>query len=1209
MATHLTARLAWHMDGWNGRICSNPGDNCFCIGPNSYPGDDIRKKRNLNLELLNAGRSCTELTEMPPCVYSVNAFGPDPITAEDTPPEFFGSGKPTAWIIPPATVCVWPYEAMYDDDARTNGKYDNDKRLQLAKTYFSHIEPGKSLVFHYANYSNPISTEDSRKYLLVGISRVKRFGQIEFYKDTNDQTRRQFGGGFIWQMNVETMYPDEGLCIPYHKYLDKPEILREISVLPENPRTCKYGTRHVSDDGALSLVERFIEVVSYLQDLGDTTENWSVRLDWLRGLLAELWRSRGLYPGMGRILNFLGIQAAVQPLRAAIAEGEEKEFCAQIFEWLNNRADLPSTVSMTSIEADRARRKWAVKPLEETQLIQEVLLRIDLTKEQMEKVLREERFENGIRASLSEICENPYLLCEQFVGDDADDLIPFSCIDHAMLPSPELGGEMLAEPDDWRRLRALCVNRLRFETKHTFLSASQLLIDVNKRMEVLPQWKRATFSKNYLSLDREKLGEVLTLREHDSTLFVYLKDVYAAEREVEARLRALVSRPDISFKSPMTSEHWKNLLFNQGSELALGSEREYLSAIADQSAACGRVFCRPLSIISGSAGTGKTTVIKAILGAIDKAHGESASFLLLAPTGKAADRMRERTGKTASTIHSFLAKLGWINENLTIKVEGGRKEGSITTFVIDEASMMHLELMAALCKAINWNSVQRFIIVGDPNQLPPIGRGRVFADTILWLKKHHPESVAELTVNLRQMENRTNGRGTGILDLASLYIQPDSREFKNEIAGLRAEDMFQRLQDLPPDGAVDNDLRVVFWSDAADLKSKLTSQLISDMEADTESANDAEKPGELWNLAAKGNAQFPRPEYNQIISPYLHDDFGTNALNLHIQSFLRGSRNQNTLDGICLFDKVIQIKNRTGQSSLVAYNFASKMNEAAEVFNGELGFVTSHGLDKNRWYFSNFRPQRFQVRFSRKENMLFSYGRELGTYTAFGKQKAIPNQAPEENLELAYAISVHKSQGSEFERVYFVLPREKAALLSPELFYTGITRASRHCTLLIEKDIQPLLRMHRPEASHLLGINSSLFEFVPAPEGFETLRRVGYLEQYRIHRTLAEVMVRSKSEVIIANILFDRNIEFEYEKLLYAPDGTCYLPDFSILWNGVTFYWEHLGLLSDPTYQTKWEQKLDWYKKHFPKQLIVTVEGSDLSIDALNVVNEYFAGS
>ena len=95
-------------------------------------------------------------------------------------------------------------------------------------------------------------------------------------------------------------------------------------------------------------------------------------------------------------------------------------------------------------------------------------------------------------------------------------------------------------------------------------------------------------------------------------------------------------------------------------------------------------------------GTGKTTIIRSILRAIEKAHSSDATFLLLAPTGKATDRIREKTGKEASTIHSFLAQRGWLNPNLTIKQRGGQREDRVTTYVIDEASMLDLELLAAV---------------------------------------------------------------------------------------------------------------------------------------------------------------------------------------------------------------------------------------------------------------------------------------------------------------------------------------------------------------------------------------------------------------------------------------------------------------------------------------------------------------------------------
>ena len=118
----------------------------------------------------------------------------------------------------------------------------------------------------------------------------------------------------------------------------------------------------------------------------------------------------------------------------------------------------------------------------------------------------------------------------------------------------------------------------------------------------------------------------------------------------------------------------------------------------------------------------------------------------------------------SSTIHSHLAKCGWINKNFTLKRFGGSTSKDVNTIIIDECSMIDLNLFATLIRSINWNSVQRLILIGDHNQLPPIGRGRVFADTIDWLKEEFPDNVGILTDNIRQLINTVEGNGHGILD-------------------------------------------------------------------------------------------------------------------------------------------------------------------------------------------------------------------------------------------------------------------------------------------------------------------------------------------------------------------------------------------------------------------------------------------------------------
>jgi hypothetical protein len=97
-------------------------------------------------------------------------------------------------------------------------------------------------------------------------------------------------------------------------------------------------------------------------------------------------------------------------------------------------------------------------------------------------------------------------------------------------------------------------------------------------------------------------------------------------------------------------------------------------------------------------------------------------------------------------------------------------------------------------------------------------------------------------------------------------------------------------------------------------------------------------------------------------------------------------------------------------------------------------------------------------------------------------------------------------------------------------------------------------------------------------------------------------MLRSKSEVIIANMLHERSIPFRYEQPLFAGDGTLRLPDFTIAWAGKTYFWEHLGRLDLVDYAEEWKQKRAWYKRWFPGQLVTTEEGTTLSSEAAELI-------
>lgn len=125
--------------------------------------------------------------------------------------------------------------------------------------------------------------------------------------------------------------------------------------------------------------------------------------------------------------------------------------------------------------------------------------------------------------------------------------------------------------------------------------------------------------------------------------------------------------------------------------------------------------------------------------------------------------------------------------------------------------------------------------------------------------------------------------------------------------------------------------------------------------------------------------------------------------------------------------------------------------------------------------------------------------------------------------------------------------------------------------------------------------------------GAQILTREIYVDEAMVHRSLAGLMVRSKSEVIIADMLFDRGIAFEYEKLVYAPDGSYSVPDFTIMWRGEPFFWEHLGLSAEQGYRRLWAMRKSWYERHFPARLITTEGSENLSTNAKGLIEARFS--
>ena len=1207
MPTHLTARLAWHNDGWNGAICKAPEQNTYCVGCKSYPGDVISRERNLDIEKRLAGRSGVQLEGyVPPCSYSYNAFGRDEAPSGSNPPDFFYDGANRhEWVLSPATVSVWPYEAMYTEEVRAQGYLDNDRRRALTLEFFQPIESdcGSNLIFYYANYSNPLSDEEAPRYALIGVSRIVKVSKERFYENVSEKIAKRYAGGMIWARDISAAFPNEGVRLPYHRYMDEPERLAEIALFPENPLICKYGSKHLTDDEAIGLLEQFLAKVRFLRETGDESENWNVREAWLLKSISELWRYRGLYPGLLKTLKVAGATPLIDAVKdLSIQESQEKAYAAA-FEFLDSGKDNVLTTGLDVKERKKIARNWMLMEDSSRLLLRDILPRLDLTLGAMDAVASEQRADCGITASGQEIVANPYLIAEMYCGADVSDRVPWSTIDRGVLPSPELGGKALADVDfnDERRFCALCVEHVRRESKHSFRFAKDLLVEIAQRMDRLPAWKQAEFSERYFAVDAEFLSGALTLRPTDLGLAVYLKAVFEDERLVESTLNELVSRPEIELRRPVTLRDWSSWVLKADSQLALKASAEYAEATREQAEVCDRLFRLPLSIVTGPAGTGKTTVIEALIRGVRRVEGEGAAVLVLAPTGKAADRAREVLEQASLqrvetvTVHSLLAANGWLNDNLTFKRLGG-KRAAIETLVLDEASMLDLELAAALFRSIDWQHIRRLILVGDPGQLPPIGRGRVFADVIKWMSSEHPDNLGRLERNLRQLLNKVDGEGTAIVALSELFIVDDEDKSADGTDSSTRPDQETLIESIHAGGVVDRDLEVIYWDEPEHLAEILISAIEARM---TNGAGLGERqPYQIW-----GEALTADPTSFQILTPHRGELHGVEALNEVCQGRISKFiiERIGTVDGITLSVKVIQIRNRPKSKPIWAYEAATRKKLKVEVFNGEIGTVQAFGFDSKLWnrVKTGYGPRlkRFAVQFTRKPGITVGYGREVPHDKNYKR-----NESVEENLELAYAVSIHKAQGSDFAHTFVIIPSSAKRPVSVELVYTALTRASRHCTLLLQRDIASLLDARRRENAQTPQINSFLFTLHVANEVLTN--RSGWYESGKIHEALSGDMLRSKSEVIIANLLHERNVPFRYEQPLFAGDGTLRLPDFTITWAGRRYYWEHLGRLDLTDYAEAWKEKLAWYERWFPGQLITTEEDSKLSNATAELIAE-----
>ena len=496
--------------------------------------------------------------------------------------------------------------------------------------------------------------------------------------------------------------------------------------------------------------------------------------------------------------------------------------------------------------------------------------------------------------------------------------------------------------------------------------------------------------------------------------------------------------------------------------------------------------------MTGGAGTGKTSVLKVFLQELVRAEGRHPT-LLLAPTGKARVRLSTKTTHNAMTIHQFLLKQGWfVPDIFALKPKSDRSPFQATTVVVDECSMIPTDLFGTLLRALDSGPLSRLILVGDSNQLPPIGPGRPFADIIDWLQKEHADCIAALNVCMRTDEHEGDAAEDSVaLALADGYRASVVSPGDDEILAAVAR------------GESGGDLEVEFWDDHDELLERLRSRMAANL-----GIRDDDYKTFNRSLGIDTNS-WVGSEAWQILSPTRAQHFGTYDLNRLIQQEYKGGlivQAKNPYSNsprpfgdqeIVWTDKVIQVINR----SINGWPRNAGLNYVA---NGEIGIVRSTKKGTRSAY--------LDIVFSTQTDVSYRY---------FGNQV-------NDNLELAYALTVHKAQGSDFEVVFLIIP-QKASTLSRELIYTGLTRFRRKLVLLIEKDIEPLRRLRSPDCSDTRLRNTHMFTLALRSDDVKR----PHLEAL-IHRTRKGVAVRSKSEVIVADTLASLDISYSYEQPLFS---------------------------------------------------------------------------
>lgn len=1174
---HVSIRVPWHDSGWTGVVCKTPQLNGACAKLKRIAG---HKKDELEIPI--AGQSLEQLSpeQWPCCVEERATFmAPFEMVHEKkhalatVNPGVYGHFLPTPQRYPAYSAGIVPFlwmmkenmegnRDLYDldlDDARepefdydTSWIHEGQNQKALLDVFAGHLRKEASLCLFYAKH---VPFVEGTCRILIGVGRIKEIGDVTEYARKDNAGMR----GVVWDRPVQhSIRPKgkDGFLMPYYEVLQRAEqdasldLERYTAKAPdEHWEEFSYASELVTNDGAIAtLLAMDTALVRMETELGIAT-GW--QREWLHDELVRLWKVRGPFPGLGAVLGAFGLSRGIFVAHALQQQaGENADPWPLVDKTFADPASLPKELQRDIKELAAT---WKKLPVERRAFLR-LMSRFELSADQA-KALYEEGSRNkaGWGGTDQEILQNPYRIFELSRHDP--DGIKLLTTDRGVFPEDVVRLQHpLEEPSrldsgvDLRRVRAFVVSAL----EDAALAGHTLLVKdkVVEAVGGLPVRPPCSVTGDMLAARVADMGPEVVSVAMDGAIALQLERYKAigdlARKQINGRVGG--ARHTIACAWGATLD----------AMFGTTTDPEEKRARLEKAAALKELAESRFSVLAGPAGAGKTTVLGILCAQQEIRDG---GILLLAPTGKARVRMQELAGGNsvkALTIAQFLNQNGRYDGKSGRYIMSDRpKAKGFGTVIVDESSMLTEDMLGALFDALQ--GVNRFIFVGDPAQLPPIGAGRPFVDIIAKLRPQNYESIfprvahgyAELTIERRQV-------GTERPDLRL------ARWFSATPPSAGEDDVFFAGTDEHPT------IRFVEWQKPEDFQQRLAEVVRDELKLD--GLDDQRKFNQRLGSTADGDYDYFDPtrgdklgavraiEAWQILSPLRGMPFGVNDINRQIHERFRStlvefaSRHRYRkvpkplgAERIVYGDKVINLGNHRRD----AY---PKEGAIGYLANGEIGIAVSpmHKVFLN-------------VEFSSQPGFTYSFKKR-----DFSEEGNIA-------LELAYALTVHKSQGSQFKLVILVLP-EGHPILSRELIYTALTRHQDRVVVMHQGPrtlLKDFAAPHRSETARRMTNLLQPCKMMEFPQSKGSL----FLQEGLIHRTSTGIAVRSKSELLIFEELCRSGHQPEYEKPLSLGGSTRY-PDLTIEdeISGKNFYWEHLGLLDREDYRRSWEAKLAWYR-------------------------------